>query len=65
MIGEELFDKIVVETNHYACQILASNVNTDELRAYFGICVITRLNILPKVINYWSSDVIKGNEAIN
>ena len=25
MIGEELFDKIVVETNHYACQKLASN----------------------------------------
>lgn len=73
MFGEDLFDRIVVETNRYARQKLAGNeqrlgrwrdVNKDEMKAYFGICVIMGLNILPKVANYWSSDVFLGNEAI-
>ena len=73
MFGEDLFDKIVVETIRYARQKLAGNeqrltrwrdVNRDEVKAYFGICVIKGLNVLPKVANYWSSDVYMGNEAI-
>ncbi|KAL9978523.1 hypothetical protein ACROYT_G016049 [Oculina patagonica] len=73
MFGEDLFDKIVEETNRYARQKLADNqqrlakwrdITKPELKAYFGICVIMGLNILPKVADYWSSDIFMGNEGI-
>ena len=73
MFDEDLFDKIVVETNRYARQKLAGNeqrlarwrdVNKDEMKAYFGVCVIMGMNILPKIADYWSSDIFVGNEGV-
>ena len=71
MFGEDLFDKIV-ETNRYARQMLADNkhlarwrdVTKAEVKAYFGMCVIMGMNILPKVADYWSVDIFMGNEGI-
>ena len=63
MFGEDLFDKIMEETNLYARQMLANNeqclgrwcdVTKAEVKAYFGMCVIMGMNILPKVADYWS-----------
>lgn len=72
MFGEDLFDKIVEETNRYARQMLADNkhlarwrdVTKAEVKAYFGMCVIMGMNILPKVADYWSVDIFMGNEGI-
>ena len=71
MFGEDLFDEIL-ETNCYAHQKLADNtclarwrdITKPEVKAYFGICVIMGLNILPKVADYWSSNIFMGNEGI-
>ena len=73
VFDEETFDKIVEETNRYARQNLANNasrlakwrdVTKPELKAYFGLCVIMGINILPKVADYWSNDPFLGNEAV-
>jgi len=73
MFDEDLFDKIVTETNRYARQKLVGNeqrlvrwrnVNKDEMKAYFGVCVIMGMNILPKIADYWSSDIFVGNEGV-
>ena len=73
MFDEGLFNKIVEETNRYACQKLADNeqrlgrwhdVSKPEVKAYFGMCTIMAMNILPKVASYWSSDIFMGNEGI-
>jgi len=63
MFGEDLFDKIVEETNRYARQMLTDNerlgrwrdVTKAEVKAYFGMCVIMGMNILPKVADYWAT----------
>jgi len=63
MFGEDLFDKIVEETNRYAHQMLTDNerlgrwrdVTKAEVKAYFGMCVIMGMNILPKVADYWAT----------
>ena len=72
MFGEDLFDKIVEETNRFACQKLVDkqrlvqwqDVTKVKVKGYFGMCVIMRMNILPKVANYWWSDIFMGNEGI-
>ena len=40
------------------------NVSFDELKAYFGMCVIMGLNVLPKVRDYWSNEPLLGNSAL-
>ena len=73
MFDEGLFDKIVGETNRYACQKLADNeqrlgrwrnVSKPEVKDYFGMCTIMAMNILPTLADYWSSDIFMGNEGI-
>ena len=57
MFDEDRFEKIVGETNYYARQKLADNeqrlgrwrdVCKPEVKAYFRMCVIMGMNILPK-----------------
>ena len=68
-----LMKRIVEETNRYARQSLANNVpriskwrniTKPELKAYFGLCIIMGINILPKDADYWSNDPFLGNEAV-
>ena len=65
--------KIVDETNRYARQQLANNadrlyrwkdVAAVEFKAYFGICVLMGINVVPKVADYWSTDPCLGNQVI-
>ena len=69
----ELIDLIVRETNRYARQKLAGNntrlakwhdVTRQELKAYFGICLVMGINNLPRLAMYWSSDPLIGNTGI-
>ena len=64
-------DLIVEETNRYASQSLSNNpphlatwknVSKEELKAYFGICVIMGINQLPRIADYWKDDL--GNTGI-
>lgn len=73
LFGDDLFDLIVLETNRYARQTLANkpnqlakwvDVTRAEMKAYFGLCVIMGLNVLPKISDYWSTEPFLGNEAI-
>ena len=61
------------ETNRYARQKLAGNntwlakwhdVTRQELKAYFGICLVMGINNLPRLAMYWSSDPLIGNTGI-
>ena len=61
MFDEDLFEKIVEKTNYYARQKVADNeqrlgrwcdVCKPEVKAYFGMCVIMGMNILPMVADY-------------
>ena len=58
IFSDELIDLIVRETNRYAQQKLAGNntrlakwhdVTHQELKAYFGICVVMGINNLPRL----------------
>lgn len=60
-----------MEINRYARQKLADNeqclgrwreISKPKVKAYFGMCVIMAMNILPKVADYWSPDIFIGNE---
>ena len=73
IFGEDLFEKILMETNRYARQKLADNeqrlgrwrdVNKDKIKAYLGVCVIMGINNLPKLADDWSSDIFIGNNGI-
>ena len=73
MFDDGLFDKIVEETNRYVRQKLADNeqrlgrwrdVSKPDVKAYFVMCTVMAMNILPKVADYWSSDIFMGNEEI-
>ena len=73
IFSDELIDLIVRETNRYARQKLAGNntqlakwhdVTRQELKAYFGICVVMGINNLPRLAMYWSSDPLIGNTGI-
>lgn len=72
MFGEDLFDKIMEETNCYARQNLAdseqrlgrqSDITKAKVKVYFGMCDIMGMNILPKVANHWKPDMFMGNEG--
>ena len=70
--GDEMVDLIVRETNGYAQQKLANNARLEkwqdttreEVKAYFGICLIMGINSLPRLAMYWSSDPFIGNTGI-
>ena len=38
------------------------DISKPDVKAYFGMCVIMDMNILPKVADYWLSDIFIGNE---
>ena len=73
IFSDELIDIIVRETNRYARQKLAGNdtrlakwhdTTRQEVKAYFGICLVMGINNLPRLAMYWSSDPFIGNTGI-
>ena len=71
VFGEQTVDLIVEETNQYAHQSLRNNpshlatwknVSKEELKAYFGVCMIMGINQLPRIADYWKDDL--GNTGI-
>ena len=71
LFGDSIMDIIVTETNRYARQKLANTPRLEkwkdikqELRAYFGICIIMGINNLPRIATYWSTDPFIGNTGI-
>ena len=71
VFGGQTVDLIVEETNRYASQSLSNNpphlatwknVCKEELKAYFGVCVIMGINQLPRIADYWKDDL--GNPGI-
>ena len=73
VFGEQTVDLIVEETNRYARQSLRNNpsrlaawenVSKEELKAYFGVCVIMGIDQLPRIGDYWKDDPFIGNTGI-
>ena len=73
IFSDELIDIIVRETNRYARQKLAGNdtrlakwhdTTRQEVKAYFGMCLVMGINNLPRLAMYWSSDPFIGNTGI-
>ena len=73
VFGEQTVDLIVEETNQYAHQSLRNNparlatwknVSKEELKAYFGVCVIVGINQLPRIADYWKDNSFTGNTGI-
>ena len=73
VFGEQTVDLIVEETNRYARQSLRNNpprlaalknVSEEELKAYFGVCVIMGINQLLRIVDYWKDDPFIGNTGI-
>ena len=58
MFDEDLFEKIKEETHHYACMMFANP------KWKLTLWVIMGMHILPKVADYWSTDIFQGNEGI-
>ena len=59
----DLQTKIVEESNRYARQVMGdakyqtwSKITVEELRAYFGFCILMAINHLPSLDDYWSRD---------
>ena len=40
------------------------DVNKDEMKTYPSVCVIMGVNNLPKITDYWSSDIFTSNNGI-
>ena len=62
----ELIDYIVVETNRYASVCLSSThcgdgpvhqweTDSNEVKAYLGLCILMGMNKLPDLYDYWST----------
>ena len=73
VFGEQTVDLIVEETNQYDHQSLRNNparlatwknVSKEELKAYFGVCVIVGINQLRRIVDYWKDDPFTGNMGI-
>ena len=73
ILGDEMIDLIVRETNRYAWQKLGTNIaqlnkwqdtTRQEVKASLGICLIMAINNLPRLAMYWSSDPFIGNKGI-
>ena len=59
----ELLGNIIKETNRYANQVMGAaayldweKVTVEELKAYFGFCILMAINHLPSVVHYWRVD---------
>ena len=60
LFGDSIMDIIVTETNRYARQKLSNtprlekwkDITKQELRAYFGICIIMGINNLPRIAHF-------------
>ena len=64
MFTPSLMDAIVEQTNLYAKEVMGGEkydawykVTTEELKAYFGFCILMGINRLPALDDYWSSDL--------
>ena len=73
VFGEQTVDLIVEETNRYARQSLRNNPSRlaawengskEELKAYFGGCLIMGRDKLPRIADYWKDDPFIGNTGI-
>ena len=60
---DAIIDLIVRETNRYAGQVLAAKgsskqwkTTAEEVRAYFGFCILMGMCKLPELRDYWSTD---------
>ena len=40
------------------------DVNKDKMKAYPSVCVMMGINNLPKIADYWSSDIFTSNNRI-
>ena len=69
-IGDDLWDKMVEESNRYAHQKLGDRfenfraVTRAELKAFIGITIIMGIVKLPNYALYWSNDEFFGNPGI-
>ena len=72
-VGDDLFNKIVTETNLYARQTLAGSperlakfqpVTLAEMKAFIAVNIIMGIARLPSLALYWSSDDFFGNAGI-
>lgn len=63
----ELIDHVVAETNWYASLGLSSThcsdgpmskweTDSNEVKAYFGLCILIGMNMLPDLYDHWSTD---------
>ena len=69
-IGDDLWDKMVAESNRYAHQQLGDRfanfrvITRAELKAFTGINIIMGIVRLPNYALYWSNDEFFGNQGI-
>ena len=61
----DLIDKIVVQTNLYASQVMTEDsfsnwekTTVEELKAYFGFYILMGINHLPSLDDYWKLDSV-------
>ncbi|XP_057195710.1 pogo transposable element with ZNF domain isoform X1 [Triplophysa rosa] len=71
LFPDNLFEQIVYETNAYASYCCAFGkgdptwypVVTEEIKGFFGLCILMGLESLPDPEMYWSSDQCQGSFA--
>lgn len=69
-IGNDLWDKIVEESNRYAHQQLGDRfesfraITRAEMKAFIGIIIIMGIVKLPQYAFFWSTDEFLGNPGI-
>ena len=67
LFTEELLDDIVLETNRFASLCLTIThkgegppptweTSAEEMKAFFGFCILMGLSKLPSLYDYWSSN---------
>ena len=63
-------EEIVLQTNNYARQVLGDGfsryrpLTVQEIRAYFGFCMLMAINRLPATEDYWKRDPIYNYSPI-
>ena len=69
-----MFETLAEQTSHYAHCKIATKINgaslwkdttTEEIRAYFGIVILTGVHNLPRDEMYWASDDWLGIPGIS
>ncbi|XP_022805006.1 piggyBac transposable element-derived protein 4-like [Stylophora pistillata] len=72
-VDDDLWDLIVEETNRNAHQRLSNSperlanfvpVTRAEIKAFFGVNIVTGIHSFPQLALYWSSDEYFGNQGI-